>query len=406
MDDLDQELIIRIYNDKSHFQIQSKEINLDLEKIKKKCQEEFKYDEKDMEKINLWYVDKDKDKNLISNEKELILYAEKIDSSKFLINLTLELNSKINLKEENKIEEQKKKGKDIYINEVIERKNQENNNEINKLKKEIEFLKEEIKYHKQRNKNIILKYEELLDDYRAKSELMEINNKKNAKSNINDQEIKNNNINFNNDSWDFMTKNQDQCCYQNPLGTNSNNINNIVKNDKLKDKGKEYHLKDLEFINIRCKKCSKKSIESIYKCAICDNDYLCKACFNSNIKTKFHEHEFFHIIFPNGIYNQIEKKEIENKNFNNAVSSFYNFLKEIFFDKNGIIIVKEINNKELKNLTKICNKMHSLNADPLEYFSEYQKTLINKELINDKQLKEKIFKNITEIINNISNAAK
>ena len=180
---------------------------------------------------------------------------------------------------------------------------------------------------------------------------------------------------------------------------------NEVKNEKLKiiNNREKYNLKYLEFINNKCKKCDKTSMKSIFKCVICDNYYLCEACQKNNSKYKFHEHnEYFHIIYPNGVQAQLGKKENDNIKLNQAINSFYNLLKEIFFDENSNIITKEISNKEIKNLIKICKQMDSLKAPPLEYFSEYQKIYINKELKNDVKLKEIIFQKINIIVNNIS----
>ena len=190
MDDLEPELEIVISNDKSYFEIHTKKIS--LEELKKKCQIEFKYDEKDIEKMDLWYIDDDKDKNLINNGNELFIFAKEIDSSKFLINLALQLSNKINIKEE-KIEDQKNKEKNNFIDDANEGNHEEKDIEIKKLQKEIDFLKEEINYHKQRNKNIILKYEEILNEYRVKNkskEINEISDNNNEINNINSLGIK------------------------------------------------------------------------------------------------------------------------------------------------------------------------------------------------------------------------
>lgn len=425
MDDLEPELKIVISNDKSYFEIHTKKIS--LEELKKKCQIEFKYDEKDIEKMDLWYIDDDKDKNLINNGNDLFIFAKEIDSSKFSINLALQLSNKINIKEE-KIEDQKNKEKNNFIDDANEGNNEEKDIEIKKLQKEIDFLKEEINYHKQRNKNIILKYEEILNEYRVKNKSKEINeisdNNNNEINNINSLGIKDPQINYN-DTNGYNNKeiyenekkqggtddgtsnnlaliNQYKNYSKNQL-LNNNNLNEINMNNKLKDNRQKYNLKNLEFINNKCKKCEKKAMKSIFKCVICDNYYLCEACQKSNSKYKFHEHnEYFHIIYPNGVQAQLGKKENDNIKFNQAVSSFYTLLKEIFFDKNYNIITKEISNKEIKNLTKICKQMDSLNAPPLEYFSEYQKIYINRELKNDEKLKEIIFQKINIIVNNIS----
>ena len=425
MDDLEPELKIVISNDKSYFEIHTKKIS--LEELKKKCQIEFKYDEKDIEKMDLWYIDDDKDKNLINNGNELFLFAKEIDFSKFSINLTLQLsNKKINIKEE-KIEEQKNKEKNNFIDEVNEGNNEEKDIEIKKLQKEIDFLKEEINYHKQRNKNIILKYEEVLNEFRVKKEskkINEIRDKNNEINNINSQGIEDYQTNHNdiNDYYkkeifekekiqnknnnetakDFVFINQIKNDSQNQL-SNNNNLNDINVNNKLKDNEEKYNLKNLEFINNNCKKCNKKSMKSIFKCVICDNYYLCEVCHKNNIKGKFHEHnEFFHILYPNGLQTQIARKENINIKFNNAVNSFYILLREIFFDQNSNITAKEISKKEIKSLNKICKEMDSLNASALEYFSEYQKIYINKELKNDEKLRANIFQKVSIIVNNIT----
>ena len=435
MDDLEQELTIKIYNDtNTYFEINTKDLNINLEQIKKECKEKFKYEEKDIEKMDLWYIDEDNDKNLINNENELMLYAEEMDSSKYFINLNLELTKKKDKKEENIIEEGKKKDKEKeekYYNDELEQKN----NLIVKLQKENAFLNSQLKYHKDRNKKIILKYEEILDKNRFKN-LEEIDEKK---DDLNNNDKENNEIN--NDIDNNYINNKDNIKDNFNDNINDNNIQNIfdfetspVQNEgknlqvtnslnsetetkiplnnkkinKFKENGKEYNLKELEFIKNRCKKCEKKTIKSIYKCVICDNYFLCDTCHKNINKTKIHEHiDFFYIKYPNGVTNQLEKKELDNKKFNNAVNSFYKLLKQYFFDKNGNIIAKEINNKEIiqmsTNLNKICNEMINVNADPLEYFSDYQKIYINNAMKNMKEKeREIIFKNETIFINNIT----
>ena len=80
---------------------------------------------------------------------------------------------------------------------------------------------------------------------------------------------------------------------------------------------KDYLLNNLEFINITCKKCKQKKIHLIFKCVICDNYWLCDTCHKSNIINKFHEHiNFFHIIYPHNIINQIKKVDQEIQQFN------------------------------------------------------------------------------------------
>ena len=401
MDDLEQELTIKIYNDtNTYFEINTKDLNINLEQIKKECKEKFKYEKTDIEKMDLWYIDEDNDKNLINNENELMLYAEEMDSSKYFINLNLEITKKKDKKEENVIEEGKEKDKDKkkeekYYNDELEQKN----NLIVKLQKEIEFLNSQLNYHKDRNKKIILKYEEILDKNRLKNldEKKDDLNNNDKENNEIKNDINNNYINNKDNSNDNNKKNlyDNETDYlqdegknlhlinslnsetetKTPLNNKNNNINN-----KNKEKEKQYDLKKLEFINNRCKKCDKKTIRSIYKCIICVDYFLCETCYKTITKNKIHEHiEFFHIIYPNGVVYQLEKKEIDIKKLHNAINAFYGLLNKYFFDKNGNIIVKEINNKEIgkikQNLNKICKEMINFNADPGKYFCEYQHLL-------------------------------
>ena len=429
MDDLEQELTIKIYNDtNTYFEINTKDLNINLEQIKKECKEKFKYEEKDIEKMDLWYIDEDNDKNLINNENELMLYAEEMDSSKYFINLNLELTKKKDKKEENVIEEGKEKDKEKekeekYYNDELEQKN----NLIVKLQKEIEFLNSQLNYHKDRNKKIILKYEEILDKNRLKNldEKKDDLNNNDKENNEIKNDINNNYINNKDNSNDNNKKNlyDNETDYlqnegknlqvinslnsetetKTPLNNKNNNINN-----KYKEKEKEYDLKKLEFINNRCKECDKKTIKSIYKCIICIDYFLCETCYKNITKNKTHEHiEFFHIIYPNGVASQLEKKEIDNKKLNNAVNAFYGLLNKYFFDKNGNIIVKEINNKEIgkikQNLNKICKDMINVNVYPLEYFSAYQKSYINIAMKNmEEKDKDIVTKNVIIFTNNIN----
>ena len=78
-----------------------------------------------------------------------------------------------------------------------------------------------------------------------------------------------------------------------------------------------------------------------------------------------------------------------------------------FFDKNGYIIVKEINNKEIKkikqNLNKICKEMINFNADPGKYFCEYQHLFINIAMKNmEERGKDIVTKNVIIFTNNIN----
>ena len=124
---------------------------------------------------------------------------------------------------------------------------------------------------------------------------------------------------------------------------------------------------------------SKIYTKKIYKCAFCDNYFLCDKCYKIlNNNKEFHQHEvFFEINYPNNIIKIIG--ELQNTVFNNIINSFYILLNKIFFDENGNITTKPFNNDDIHNLKNIYKDMESIEANPMEYFSEYQKVYINKE---------------------------
>ena len=93
MDVLEQILIIKAFHENKNFEITTN-VNISLGEIKKQFAEKIKYNENNMENINLWYIDEDQDKNLINNTFDLIKYSKEIDFSKCIINLILEINNK------------------------------------------------------------------------------------------------------------------------------------------------------------------------------------------------------------------------------------------------------------------------------------------------------------------------
>jgi len=57
--------IVEIYkNEEKSFEISSEKM-IKVEEIKKKCQEKYKHQNKDLNNIYLWFIDEDSDKNLI-----------------------------------------------------------------------------------------------------------------------------------------------------------------------------------------------------------------------------------------------------------------------------------------------------------------------------------------------------
>ena len=72
----------------------------------------------------------------------------------------------------------------------------------------------------------------------------------------------------------------------------------------------------------------------------------------------------------------MQEKITEATKLRKTLASFYGLLNFIFFDKKGDLLIKEFN----KNDKPICKDMKSVNADPMEYYSEYKLTFINAQL--------------------------
>ena len=107
MNEIENILIVKIYNDeKKSFEFNT-ETEITIEEIKKKCQQKFNYLNENINNINLWFIDDDKDKNLINNYNDLITYAREIEPSKLLITLNIDVNKKIKEDNINKINEKK-----------------------------------------------------------------------------------------------------------------------------------------------------------------------------------------------------------------------------------------------------------------------------------------------------------
>ena len=171
MDDLESMIIIKVFYENKTFDITTN-VNMSLEEIKKKFAEKIKYNDKNFDKINLWYIDEDNDKNLINNSNDLIEYSNEIEFSKYSIILHLDINNK-----DNKHNKDNKDNKEFNKNEIEEEKEKEKNsitptttiininkfedekNEINKKDNEIKLLKDELSSYKERVKDIINYYE-------------------------------------------------------------------------------------------------------------------------------------------------------------------------------------------------------------------------------------------------------
>ena len=359
MNEFKQTLKIKVYNEKNEYlEIDSEKMEK-IEEIKKKCQEKFKYKDKDINNINLWFIDDDNDKNLINNTNDLMTYAKEIEASKFFIKLNVDINDKLKedyINEIGEIEDKELQNKNNnYLEIILHKKNEE----IKQLKKKIMILNYKINYYKERINKIILYYEKSLNDINFK-----------LYNQIRDNKI------IKND--EYLKK---------ELRYNIENNNNIpqnikiIKNNKLKINGK-YNIENIEFINNNCKKCYEKCLDSIYKCVLYDNLFLCKNCHNNNIKDKIHEHnDFFEINYPKEVIKQFKEDINEIKKFDNIINNFYDLLRDIFSDKNGNILLKTFNDSDIKNLKQICKEMKSFNQDPQEHFIKFYNFYINNEFL-------------------------
>ena len=251
-------------------------------------------------------------------------------------------------------------------------------------------MKIKINYYKERINKIILYYEQTL---------AEIKNK--LKNKINDNNIENKindnihpDVKIENDFYVFNLYNSET---KMPL----NNMN-------IKSKKQKYNLKNIIFINNRCQKCDCKNLESIYKCVLCDNLFLCKNCHKNNNKNKIHEHiDFFEINYPNELIKQIKDNIKENKRFNNIINNYYELLRNIFFDENGNISLRSIQDCDTQNLKQICKDMKSFNIDPINYYSEY-KIYIKNELMknNSEEINLAIMAKETLFLKNLEDFSK
>ena len=384
-------LIIKVTDGKKTYEIITQE-EITIEEIKKRCQKEFNISEKDINNINLWFIDEDNDKNLISNINELMSFIKEIDSNNFLINLKVEINNKKNkdFKKSNIIEKEEKdkilnnknnitfKNKNIYETRTKE----ENDNIIIKIKKENELLKKLVNYYQEKIKEIVKYYEKVLIEKYSKTLNYII-----QQDIIKGKEIKENEIILENKIINKKTTEQINNL-KNKRYLQDNNINEIkvtpnetTEKESLQIKKNEIDiLNDMKFIKNKCKNCNKYSDKNIYLCIFCDKYYLCDNCYKNNNKNKkFHEHEhFFEINFPNYIIKKYHELEI--LRFNYTINSFYNIINNIFFDENGNISTKQINLDVFNNLKEICIDMKNVRADPNEYYTEFQNVYIKKEL--------------------------
>ena len=337
MDNSEQVLIITIL-DKNENPITELKLNKveSIEKIKDHCKKNLGIGNIDINKINLCFIDDDKDKNIINEFEDLIVYSN-IENN----NLSIALIAEISGEKDNIKDSQNKDNNPIHIN------NSKNSNKIidddtdrkiNELKAEIDILNIICKKYKDKLKELIEKYEKQNRDLR--------------------------NVDSKNENRELHDE---------------NNVTIKKKEKNLLDR------QNIQFISNNCNKCGKKSDKNIFQCVKCENYYLCQACHKENSKEnkRFHEHKFyFEIKFPDDLMTIIKLKEKSEKDYYDTINKFNAFLSGIFFDKDGNLsnqkyIENKLNIKILKNL---CNEMKKIKVDPLKYFENYQKQAINKKL--------------------------
>ena len=364
MDNSEQVLIITIL-DKNENPITELKLNKveSIEKIKDDCKKNLGIGNIDINKINLCFIDDDKDKNIINEFEDLIVYSN-IENN----NLSIALIAEISGEKDNIKDSQNKDNNPIHIN------NNKNSNKIidddtdrkiNELKAEIEILNIICKKYKDKLKELIEKYEKQNRDLR--------------------------NVDSKNENRELHDE---------------NNVTIKKKEKNLLDR------QNIQFISNNCNKCGKKSDKNIFQCVKCENYYLCQACHKENSKEnkRFHEHKFyFEIKFPDDLMTIIKLKEKSEKDYYDTINKFNAFLSGIFFDKDGNLsnqkyIENKLNIKILKNL---CNEMKKIKVDPLKYFENYQKQAINKKLEiikkegNPGEMIELINQKLKEINNNL-----
>ena len=165
MNKIEEILIIKVSNEKKDFEIKTDK-KITIEEIKSKCIKEFEYSNENINNINLWFIDEDKDKNLIYNDYDLMTYVEKheIEASKYLIKLNVDTNKieEININKVEEINEKDKliKNKNNYENDLKEKSIYDF---IESLRNQIEILNNKINYYKERINKIISYYEDILD---------------------------------------------------------------------------------------------------------------------------------------------------------------------------------------------------------------------------------------------------
>ena len=385
MDNSEQFLMITISNENKNRECTIKLNEMkNIKEIKEECKQKLEFENIDINKINLCFIDGDEDKSIINEFNDLIEYSNIKSGNN---NLSIELIAEINEQKYNIKDSQNKENNPIYINKNNQKLNKiiddDKDRIINKLKAEIEKLVMKCKKYKDQLKELIDKYEK------------KIHNLECGDSKKENREL----IHENNNIY-IKDKSQKE---------NINHLN-LDSNENKKNEKKLLIRQDVRFIKNKCNKCGKQNDNNIFQCVKCENYYLCQVCYKENIKTnkKLHEHKhFFEIKFPDNLMEKIKQKEKKDKEYYETIYKFNDFLNNIFFDQNGNLSKQKYNanrknNGKFKNL---CNEMNKIKEDPFKYFEEYKKETINPKIENmekEGKQEEMIFL-INEKLNLISN---
>ena len=371
MNNSEQFLIITLNkNKKDECEIHLNEVE-SIEKIKEDCKQKLGFGNIDINKINLFFIDDNEDRNIINEFNDLIEYSN-INSED---NLSIELVVEINEEKERIINNQNKENNTISINNNKKNINKiiidDKDRKINELNAIIEKLIMKLQKYKDKLKELIDKYEKKISD------LKKLDPKKENRELIHENiTIKTPNENINN------------------INLKSNNINTKER--------KSLYIEDILYINIKCNKCKKKNNKNIFQCVYCENYFLCQDCHNKNNKEakKFHDHEylyFFEIIFPIELMTLIKRKKEKKKVYYEVIDKFNDFLTSIFFDEDKNFSNKKYNIdiQHIENLKSLCNDMIKFNEDPFKYFEDYKQMYINPKIENiEKDEKEEKQKEI------------
>jgi len=367
---------------------------LEIEEIKKQCQTNFELEKEDINNIILLYVDENKDKIIINNFDELLIFKKGINKQNFLFELFVEINQ------------------EIYCMNKLKMKNynfDEKDKIIIELKKEIENLKKKCEnYEKKIKNNISINIIESTNRINIFNREDKIKERKNIINN-NETDKKENNNKINNKFKENTIKKcnsfLEDCEFFILFDPSSNlrqseNLWDINDNKNLINQI-QINYNEIELVYTKCYFCHKKCNNKIYK-DYRGNKYICEICFKKKIKKSDYDN-FFEIKFPPQLINYLikKRKELGNK----PVENFNIVLNNIFFDNEGNFKTKEkneINGKNFFELEKIYNDLILINEDPIKYFADYQNAFINRQKLKfDDNKRNLIDQKIKLVMNNL-----